>query len=246
MKSLYSKPFLIFFRFLSLFLLVIHYLQLKQAIYNFSCYKGYKYLLDLIPAVISPCFLIMILFRPEKFVLLAISLSFCAIDNILANSNPGFPIIEIEISILLLYIRRFYNKHTKLKIATSVILALGIHCLYLFQGWNIFKVQTYNAILFLSLSAIFIVCFYEILKTKQSQNQVLNIANFPETTKRDAKWLCLVQQGVKYEAIAIDYDLNLGTVQNRLNKVYHIIETGDRIGFLSMYSNAKIIFQPSQ
>ena len=72
---------------------------------------------------------------------------------------------------------------------------------------------------------------------------MLNLAEYPETTDRDAKWLTLVQQGVKYEAIAIDYELTLGTVQNRLNKIYHLLETGDRIGFLSIYSNAEIVYK---
>ena len=84
---------------------------------------------------------------------------------------------------------------------------------------------------------------YEYQKAQVSTDKVLNLADYPETSERDAKWLRLVQKGVKYEAIAIDYSLTLGTVQNRLNKIYHILETGDRIGFLSLYSNAKIVFQ---
>ena len=81
------------------------------------------------------------------------------------------------------------------------------------------------------------------MKSQSTEDKVLNVADYPETTKRDAQWLQLIQQGVKYEAIAIDFELTLGTVQNRLNKLYHILETGDRIGFLSIYSNAKIIYQ---
>lgn len=81
------------------------------------------------------------------------------------------------------------------------------------------------------------------MKSQTVRDKVLNVADYPETTERDAKWLSLVQQGVKYEAIAIDYDLTLGTVQNRLNKIYHILETGDRIGFLSIYSGAEIVYK---
>ena len=81
------------------------------------------------------------------------------------------------------------------------------------------------------------------MKAQTSTDKILNIADYSETTERDAKWLTLVQQGVKYEAIAIDYELTLGTVQNRLNKIYHILETGDRIGFLSIYSNAEIVYK---
>ena len=81
------------------------------------------------------------------------------------------------------------------------------------------------------------------VQSQPAKDKVLNIADYSETTERDAKWLSLVQQGVKYESIAIDYGLTLGTVQNRLNKIYHILETGDRIGFLSIYSNAQIIYK---
>ena len=110
-------------------------------------------------------------------------------------------------------------------------------------GKEIFFNRIYDTIQIIPLTFCIIFILFEYLKAQGSKDKVLNLAEYPETTDRDAKWLTLVQQGVKYEAIAIDYELTLGTVQNRLNKIYHLLETGDRIGFLSIYSNAEIVYK---
>ena len=115
--------------------------------------------------------------------------------------------------------------------------------LYLRFGWAYFAEQLLEILQILLITFCIIYIMYEYMKAQTTTDKILNIADYSETTERDAKWLTLVQQGVKYEAIAIDYELTLGTVQNRLNKIYHILETGDRIGFLSIYSNAKIIYK---
>ena len=149
----------------------------------------------------------------------------------------------MELAALLLWIRGFFKTHRTLKILALVLVYIIPLLFNLRLGWNTFAVQLFDIlqIILITFSTIFIL--YEYLKTQSPKDKVLNIADYPETTERDAKWLELVQQGTKYEAIAIDYELTLGTVQNRLNKIYHILETGDRIGFLSIYSNAKIVFQ---
>ncbi|MBQ4496219.1 MAG: hypothetical protein II973_01815, partial [Spirochaetaceae bacterium] len=110
-------------------------------------------------------------------------------------------------------------------------------------GWKFFAAQLFDILQIILITFCIFFILYEYMRAQTATDKVLNLADYSETTERDAKWLELVQQGVKYEAIAIDFELTLGTVQNRLNKLYHILETGDRIGFLSIYSNAKIVYQ---
>ncbi|MBP5748788.1 MAG: hypothetical protein J6W63_10550, partial [Treponema sp.] len=133
--------------------------------------------------------------------------------------------------------------HKLVKIAALILLYLIPLLFNLRFGIDFFVKQLFDIIQIILVTFCMIFILYEYQKAQVSTDKVLNLADYPETSERDAKWFCLVQKGVKYEAIAIDYSLTLGTVQNRLNKIYHILETGDRIGFLSLYSNAKIIFQ---
>ena len=246
MKSLYSKQFLNFIRIIAIIFCVFMIKHIYTAIYDVINYKSYTHILTLIAVSVIPVFMTIIIIHPERFALFVPPLLIFAIPVLLSSHSSRYPILEIEISIMILLLRGFFNKHKLIKIISICVICLALFLSKIRFGWANFILQIFDTAQILMLTTILFFLFFEYLKPHYTKDQVLNIADFPETTSRDAKWLCLVQQGIKYEAIAIDYELNVGTVQNRLNKVYHIIETGDRIGFLSMYSNAKIIFQPSR
>ena len=180
---------------------------------------------------------------PEKLALFVPSLFYFSITNSIGNANPAFPVILMELAVILLWIRGFFRCHKTLKICGILLLYFGPFFSGLRFGKDFFFKRAFDTIQIIPITFCIIFILYEYMKTQNSKDKVLNIADFPDTTKRAAQWLELVQQGIKYEAIAIDFELTLGTVQNRLNKLYHILETGDRIGFLSIYSNAKILYQ---
>ena len=243
MKSIYSKRFLQFIRIVSVcFIAILLYLT-AHAFYDVFVLHDYPCLFGLIFGPLSLVILGFVFVNPEKLALFVPSLLFFSISNSIGNSNPAFPIIFMELAALLLWIRGFFKTRRTLKILALALVYIIPLLFNLRLGWNTFAAQLFDIlqIILITFSTIFIL--YEYLKTQSPKDKVLNIADYPETTERDAKWLELVQQGTKYEAIAIDYELTLGTVQNRLNKIYHILETGDRIGFLSIYANAKIVYQ---
>ena len=242
-KAFYSKSFLLFIRIVSVFFVMILLYLTARAVYSVFIQHDYPCLIGLVFGPLSLVILGFVFFNPEKLALFVPSLLFFSISNSIGNSNPAFPVIFMELAALLLWIRGFFKNHKALKI-TALVLVYIIPLLFSLRlGWNIFAAQLFDIIQIILITFSIIFILYEYLKTQSPKDKVLNIADYPETTERDAKWLELVQQGTKYEAIAIDYELTLGTVQNRLNKIYHILETGDRIGFLSIYSNAKIVFQ---
>ena len=242
-KAFYSKSFLLFIRIVSVFFVMILLYLTAHAFYDVFSLHDYSCLFGLFFGPVSLVILIFVMFNPEKLALFVPSLLFFSISNSIGNSNPAFPIIFMELAALLLWVRGFFKTHKTLKIL-ALVLIYAVPLLFdLRSGWKFFAAQLFDIvqIILVTFSTIFIL--YEYLKTQSPKDKVLNIAEYPETTERDAKWLELVQHGTKYEAIAIDYELTLGTVQNRLNKLYHLLETGDRIGFLSIYANAKIVFQ---
>ncbi len=201
--------------------------------------------MGLITGPLSIIVLALVIRTPERLALFVPPLIFYSITNAIGNANPAFSIVFLELSAVLLWIRGFFNCHKAIKITGLILFYLITLLLYLRSGWTFFVTQLLDILQILLITCCIIYIIYEYMKAQAQtiKDKTLNIADYPETTERDAKWLTLVQQGVKYEAIAIDYELTLGTVQNRLNKIYHILETGDRIGFLSIYSNAKIVYQ---
>ena len=199
----------------------------------------------LICGPLSILILIFVIIKPQRLALFVPPLILYSLSNAIGNANPAFPIVFLELAVVLLWVRGFFKCHKAIKITSLVLFYLITVLLYLRSGWAYFAQQLLDIlqILLISFCVMFIIYEYMKAQSQPAKDKVLNVADYSETTERDAKWLSLVQQGVKYEAIAIDYGLTLGTVQNRLNKIYHILETGDRIGFLSIYSNAQIIYK---
>jgi len=243
MKSFYSKQFLLFIKIVSVFFIAILLYLTAHAFYDVFVLHDYPCLFGLIFGPLSLVIIVFVMFNPEKLALFVPSLLFFSVSNSIGNSNPAFPIIFMELAALLLWVRGFFKTRRTLKIFALVLIYVIPLLFSLRSGFKFFASQLFDIVQIILITFCIIFILYEYLKAQTVPDKVLNLADYAETTKRDAEWLALVQQGVKYEAIAIDFELTLGTVQNRLNKLYHLLETGDRIGFLSIYSNAKIVYQ---
>ena len=245
MKSFYSKQFLLFIRIASIIFIGILLYLTGHAVYDVFFQKDYACIFGLICGPLSILILIFVILKPQRLALFVPPLILYSLSNAIGNVSPAFPMIFLELAAVLLWVRGFFKYHRGIKITGLVIFYLITVLLYLRFGWAYFAQQLLEILQLLLISFCIIFIIYEYMKAQAQpvKEKILNIAEYPETTERDAKWLSLVQQGVKYEAIAIDYELTLGTVQNRLNKIYHILETGDRIGFLSIYSNTEIVFK---
>lgn len=243
MKSFYSKQFLLFIRIVSVFFIGILLYLSGHAFYDVFSLHDYSCFFGLFFGPVSLVILVFVMFNPEKLALFVPSLLFFSISNSIGNSNPAFPIVFMELAALLLWVRGFFKTHKTLKILTLVLIYAVPLLFGLRSGWKFFAAQLFDIVQIILITFCIFFILYEYMRAQTATDKVLNLADYAETTKRDAEWLALVQQGVKYEAIAIDFDLTLGTVQNRLNKLYHLLETGDRIGFLSIYANAKIVYQ---
>ena len=243
MKSFYSKQFLLFIRIVSVFFIGILLYLTSHAFYDVFSLHNYSCFFGLFFGPVSLVILVFVMFNPEKLALFVPSLLFFSISNSIGNSNPAFQIVFMELAALLLWVRGFFKTHKTLKILALVLIYVVPLLFGLRSGWKFFAAQLFDIVQIILITFCIVFILYEYMWAQTATDKVLNLADYAETTKRDAEWLTLVQQGVKYEAIAIDFELTLGTVQNRLNKLYHLLETGDRIGFLSIYANAKIVYQ---
>jgi len=70
----------------------------------------------------------------------------------------------------------------------------------------------------------------------------LDLKEYPDLKRRDAEWLYEIIRGNKYESIAIEAKMSLGSVKNRFKIIFDVLETGDRQGFLNKYSEYEICY----
>lgn len=82
---------------------------------------------------------------------------------------------------------------------------------------------------------------FDLFETKGS-NKKLDIQKYSELKKRDAEWLAQIVNGVKYDTLAIDYNMSLGSVKNRLRVIFDELKVGDKQGFLNKYSDFEICY----
>ena len=159
------------------------------------------------------------------------------------KNNMG--ILMFGLSVITLYARGIFNKHKKIRGVISLVIFLCLIISELRFGKDIFfncllEKAAYSFILFLCLFFLQVYIF-DIFETN-SLDQKLDLQKYPELKKRDAEWLVEILNGTKYEALAINYHMSLGSVKNRLKVIFEEIGVGDKLGFLNKYSDYEICY----
>lgn len=158
---------------------------------------------------------------------------------------------NIDIMALLMFIlgytvllfQGFYKEKKTLKIMLSILPLVILYLSELRFGIKDFiysSIYRFGYIFVISLIIIFL-NFY-INNNSRTDEKVLNIANYKGLKKRDAEWLQYIQRKEKYDCIAIEYQMSIGSVKNRLKVIFDTLEVGDKTGFLNIYSDYEIIF----
>lgn len=135
------------------------------------------------------------------------------------------------------------EKHKTIKI---LIIGIFLLCLILsyfrFGLKKFFNYFLYNfgGILILLLLVFTIYAYYS--NTIICKDKKLYLESYPELNKRDFEILKKIQQGEKYTAIARELHITSGTLKNRLHFIFSILETGDKQGFLSCYSDWELCY----
>lgn len=211
-------------------------------IYAFFSSDFYSAILNSICLVIF----IILFFIPAKyelFSLIAFLYSFkIIIFNTVAESPIGFLLYLLGVSCLLY--KNFYKKHTCQKIILSILLYLCLVSTNLKFGLNVFvssliKTLEYGVV-FLS-TVFFVVNFLKIIHIKKTA-RVWDLSNYPELTERDKEWLRDILEEKKYEDIAKESGITVGTLKNRMHQIFNIIGINDRISLLATYGGYEVKF----
>ena len=208
----------------------------------------FKYYSIIIENFIIIAIFIFLIFRPQKFILIGIIALWYSADNLLSTTPlPYMGIPMFTLAIATFAIRGFFLQNTKLKI--SFFASFYILCLLIpFFYDNNFAEDLITRI---AISIVMLISFFfftEFTKQRISKqattNKILNIATFKGLERSDMYLLQQVLDNKKYKEIAQSIHGSEGALRNKLSKIYKILEVGDRIGFLTIYSGYELIYEP--
>ena len=207
-----------------------------------------RYIYVIINNLIFINIFVFLIFKPQKFILIGLIAFFYSIDSLLStNQVPYMGIPMFTLGIATFAIRGFFLKNKKLKI--SIFAAIYVICLILPVFYdNDFgeNLITKIAISFITLISLFFFSEYSNQKgSKQAtKDKILNIALFKGLDRSDMYLLQQVLDNKKYKEIAQSIHGSEGALRNKLSKIYKILEVGDRVGFLTIYSGYELVYNP--
>lgn len=247
---LYSKKFLKAIRIISSIAAIILILSTINVIIYGNDYNNPKEIFSnqvgtiIVNLFCLFCFILLIIF-PQKFSLISLMSFLYALFIFLDEPlNLMGPLMAL-LSYVTLDVRYFLKKN---RIPKTIIFIAILSCALLSEirfGFYVFFNSLFDIIattFVISLSLFFIKTKISIDVASSLQPKILVLSSFPNTNEKDVDLLKYVLQNKQYKEIAQLTFRTEVTIRNRLNKIYDILQVGDRIGFLTMYTGYEITF----
>lgn len=249
-NQLYSKKFLNAIRIFSSIAAIILILSTINVIIYGSDYNNPKEIFAspvktiIVNLFCLLCFILLIIF-PKKFSLISLMSFLYALFIFLDEpSNLMVPLMAL-LSYFTLDARYFFRKNRIPKTIIFITILFFALLLEIRFGFYIFLRSMFEAVAVLfvvSLTLFFFNAKISIDVASSLQPKILVLSSFPNTNEKDVDLLKYVLQNKQYKEIAQLTFRTEGTIRNRLNKIYDILQVGDRIGFLTMYTGYEITF----
>lgn len=194
----------------------------------------------------SLIFFVIVLFLPTRISLFAIitfiySFKIILIDT-LAKNPIGQPLYLMGISCLLFI--GFFKTYRAFKIIFSVVLNFILIASNIRFGLEV-MIQSFIASLGYGLSFLVTLFFTaNFLKYVHAQKtaRIWDLSQYPELTQRDKEWLKCIIDEKRYEEIANEYGITVGTLKNRMHQIFSIVGIEDRISLLGTYGGYEVKF----
>ena len=233
--SIFAAGFLIFTN--------LHILYTGEISFYYNNKEVWKYITVSIN-FISLIFVILAAIFPKKLGFISVPCFIYAVIILIFEPDNQMGSFMFLLGIEILHIRGYFLKKKFLKnsIAFGIYLLLVLTELQFgfsnFLGYLLDKI----AYLLIMFANLFCSIFYYHFFYEKKSNKSLNLKEYPELNSRDSEWLIMIQNHKTYKEIAATYNITEGTVRNRMNKVYKILEIGDKQGFKNIYSEYQITF----
>lgn len=247
-NNLYSPKIRLFIRIISFIAIMILVSSNLKRVNGFGLKSLYNYPLELFSFIINCISIILFIFVivfPAKLAILSLISFIYGVLILLFEPQNNLGILMYGLSIITLYARGTLNKHKKIKEIFFFIIYFALIFSELRFGIKTFMTCflekiAYSFVFMMSLLFLHIYSF-DLFETATSNN-TLDIQKFPKLRKRDAVWLAEILNGKKYEFLAVEYQMSLGSVKNRFKIIFDEIGCGDKQGFFNKYSDYKICY----
>ena len=204
---------------------------------------------DLNSAVINlTCliFFIIVLFVPKHIILLSIISFLYSFKIMLVDTVAKYPIGQLLflLGISCLVYLGLFRIHRAKKIIAAFIVNYALIGHSIVFGVDVLINSIISAIgysLVFLVTLFFAASFFRFLYTTKHA-RVWNLSQYPELTTRDKEWLKLILEEKRYEEIAKDSGITVGTLKNRMHQIFNIIGVEDRISLLATYSGYEVKF----
>ena len=233
-------------RLLQLFSAIAIVILLISNIYKTSEFIRYGEQIQIIFIVlnllVSIIFTLIIIF-PEKYYFIALICLFYSISIYFLDQESPMSILMFDLALVIFTIRGFFKKHPIIKSVFFFFLFFTFPCLKLLSDKNSFMETFLNNLGFSFVFFLGIFFTYGYASRNAPEEKILNIAKYEGLKESDTEMLRRVLDNQQYKVIAIDLQKSEGTIRNRLNKVYDILGVADRVGFITTYSDFKLIYE---
>ncbi len=179
-------------------------------------------------------------FKPMSFNIYMVFTLYYACSNLLTGGNV-LPVLYTLVAILCAYKGGFFLKNGKLKFILIMVLFTLCFLVQLRFGLKDFFVSFVKISIVGMLTAASILLLDDEIKNfiVAYNNKILKISQYPDLNEKDKTYLKAVLKGVKFETIAKENDMSLGTLKNRMTEIYRILNIADKTELLIKYTDCE-------
>ncbi len=192
---------------------------------------------------------VILFFYPQRYSLIGICSLWYSIVISTVSVDNMMCIIMFLLTLCTFLIRGVFR--TKKQIKAVIVILVYLYELLISLRFG-FKLFVECSLLKIGYTFVIVLCIYlysefhlsNVLIELNDKNHILNLADYDGINRCDIDLLERVLRNKKYKEIAFELHGNPGTIRNRLNKLYDILSTGDRTGFILKYNGYKIVYEP--
>ena len=256
-KNIYSPEVLKMFRLFAIVGMLAETFYLIRAFYRMNFSFDFSNISSLESFFASPeglfisnslCFLVFIylLFQPQNIevvAFLAFYFSFVYMFTpSLGKKQLGTSLYLLGIASCVL--RGHYRKHTRIKVYLTMIVYALLVLIDLRISVSQFVDSLIDSLGYLLSYSVSMVFFVHFLKSthESAAHKIWDLSQYPELTERDKLWISEILKDKRYEDIARDSGITIGTLKNRMHQIFGIIGLPDRVSLLATYSGHTLKF----
>ncbi len=189
---------------------------------------------------------ITLLFVPQciEFVaIIAFYFSFIYMLNPSLEKKPlGNALYVLGVSSLV--IRGLFRKHTRIKVYITIIVYCSLILSNLRFGFDTFIDSFLDSLGYILAYGISMVFFVHFLRSVHMSKimKIWDLSQYSDLTERDKQWLTDILNDKKYEDIAKESGITIGTLKNRMHQIFTIIGVPDKVSLLATYGGYEIKF----